>query len=95
VTDEQQVPERLTPEQGLVAMGAAMGREVALNVEDRQLAQRIMRETGAVFARAIEQARAEAERRALEDPEPEPEGTIVGTVRALMPDELRARRWID
>ena len=82
--------ERLTPEQGLVQMGAGIGTELAM-IEDRELARRIARETAAAFARGMR--RGEAARAAMADePDPDP-GTIVGEVRMIGPAEIRARRW--
>ena len=85
--------ERLTPEQGLVQMGAAMGAELALQVPDRALSERIMRQVVAAWDEGTRRAMTDA---AARGPEPEPEpGTTVGTVRLIGPDEIRARRWAE
>jgi hypothetical protein len=86
--------ERLTAEQGVVQMGAEVGREVALLARgDDELAARIMREVMAAWDRGIAQGRA---RRAARAAEAEPvdldaPGTFV--VRPIGPAEIEARRW--
>ena len=85
--------ERLTPEQGLVAMAARSGTEIAAEVRDPVLAARIMRQVAAAFDEGLRRGEAA---RAARDVEPEPErGTLVGTVRAIRPAEIRARRWAE
>jgi hypothetical protein len=83
---------RLTPEQGIVAQGFAMGAEVAVQVPDRALAQRTVAKVAAAFVEGMRKG--EAARAAMAD-EPEELGTIVGAVHTIAPDEIRERRWAD
>jgi hypothetical protein len=78
-------PEQLqqpTPEQQLVAMGAAMGAEVALNVEGREQQEQILRDAHAAFVGAVARVQNEAGEVEVADPTT---GQIVGTVRAIGP----------
>ena len=74
-------------------MGAAIGAELAVNVPDRALGERIMRQVVAAFDEGMRKG-AEARAAMADEPEPEP-GTIVGTVGPIGPDAIRERRWAD
>jgi hypothetical protein len=72
-----------------------MRAEVAAAVPDRELAAKIRQQVVEAFPRGM--AQGEAARAAAAD-EPEPEGEVFATnIRALGPDDERARelRWFD